>query len=128
MSFSAEYAKTDRSTCKGSKEKIPQGALRVGKTVSVPSVANGKEMSVWYIPEPLFEAFRQGRAGAKRIEDTGEIDHFKDLKAADKKRLQKLVDDENAFQVQPAAVRFGMALYTNSPTGMLDACAHHRLA
>ena len=62
LRFVCEYAKSGRSTCKASKQAIAQGALRIGKVVENPWAA-GKEMSLWYIPEALFDSFRKGKSG-----------------------------------------------------------------
>ena len=97
LRYMCEYAKSGRSSCKASKAVIPQGDLRVGKVVENPWRA-GKEMSLWYVPEALFDSFRKGNAGKNRLTSTDDCEGFDDLKKADQERLQTLIDDENEFQ------------------------------
>jgi poly [ADP-ribose] polymerase len=35
--FMVEYAKSDRSSCRTTKEKIPKGAMRIGQMVQAPN-------------------------------------------------------------------------------------------
>ena len=61
-SYSVEYAKSGRSTCKGTKEKIPQGALRIAKvTLSDRGHDEPIQMCAWRAAVFFF-----WRAGPKR--------------------------------------------------------------
>ena len=55
-SWSVEYAKSGRSTCKRSKETIEKGEIRFGKTTTIPS-DDGSErtMQNWFKAIPFFQ-------------------------------------------------------------------------
>jgi hypothetical protein len=96
--FVAEYAKSNRSACKASKVKIDKDCLRIGKIIPGEHnpFAKGKEMTVWYLPEALFDSFRKGKEGKKRLESTDELDGYDGLKKADQERLQTLIEGNRA--------------------------------
>ena len=48
--FAVEYAKSGRSTCKGTKELIPKGALRLAKVTEREHGDKTISMAAWYLP------------------------------------------------------------------------------
>ena len=109
LSWAVEYAKSGRSKCRISKATIPQGALRIGMEVDNP-YREGSTMFVWSDADALFKSFRLGDAHKHRITSVDQLAGFEDLKAADKKKLQQLVDEGNDLreklaEVDDAAIR-----------------------
>ena len=102
-SWAVEYAKSGRSTCQASKEKIDEGAVRIGKEVDNPHKP-GSKMFLWYKPAALFDQFRKGSENKPRIKAVGEIDGFDGLRAADAAELRVLVEAELAFRAGLQAV------------------------
>ena len=47
--FAVEYAKSGRSTCKGTKELIPKGALRLAKVTEREHGDKTISMAAWYL-------------------------------------------------------------------------------
>eukprot|EP00298_Acanthocystis_sp_HF-20_P020815 c2618_g1_i1.p1 GENE.c2618_g1_i1~~c2618_g1_i1.p1 ORF type:complete len:131 (+),score=67.35 c2618_g1_i1:50-442(+) len=79
--FCCDYAKSDRSTCRGSKEKIPKGSLRMGKMVQSPNF-DGK-IEQWY----LFDVFfKNGTMGCVSVD---QIKGFDSLRNDDQNRIRE---------------------------------------
>jgi len=96
-SWSVEYAKSNRSTCQASKEKIDQGAVRIGKEVDNP-FKPGTRMFLWHKAGALFDQFRKGAEHKPRIKSVDEIVGFADLEQKDRDELEELVAAEAAFR------------------------------
>ena len=96
-SWSVEYAKSNRSTCQASKEKIDQGAIRIGKEVDNP-FKPGTRMFLWHKAGALFDQFRKGAEQKPRIKSVDEIVGFADLEQKDRDELEELVAAEAAFR------------------------------
>lgn len=94
-SWCVEYAKSGRSTCQATKNKIEQGAVRIGKEVDN-TFRPGTRMFVWYLPGPLFDLFRKGSENKPRIKSVDELVGFEDLKASDAAELESLIMAESA--------------------------------
>lgn len=89
-SWSVGYAKTGKSTCQATKERIKAGHLRIGKEIDNPYVA-GTRTFIWFKPGPLFELFRKSTTEAPRIKSTAELLNFETLKKSDAAYLEELV-------------------------------------
>mmetsp|Transcript_18609 Transcript_18609/g.58149 ORF Transcript_18609/g.58149 Transcript_18609/m.58149 type:complete len:304 (+) Transcript_18609:102-1013(+) len=103
--YSVEYAKSGRATCKGTKEKIPKDALRIAKITKMDR--NGEEimMSAWYLPVPFFQMMKRMRKNSKFVESSSDLAGFDDLKDEDKAALEKMIadyyDDDVDFPPKP---------------------------
>jgi len=97
FSWAVEYAKSNRSTCQASKEKIEQGAVRIGKEVDN-TFKPGSTMFLWHKSGPLFDQFRKGSENKPRITDVTAVVGFADLKPKDQKELEALVSAETSFR------------------------------
>merc|ERR1719460_2780795 len=93
LGWVVEYAKSDKSTCRATGQKIPKGDLRIGKEIDNPFYS-GKTMCVWYLPDPLFADFLKGSAKKSKITSTDQLKGFGALKPADKKKLAALAAAE----------------------------------
>jgi hypothetical protein len=102
-SWAVEYAKSGRSSCQATHEKIEEGAVRIGKEVDNP-YKSGTKMFLWYKPEALFAQFRKGSESKPRIKAVGEIAGFAGLRAADAAALRAMVEAELAFRAGLQAV------------------------
>jgi len=92
--YSIEYAKSNRSTCKGTKEKIEKDALRIAKiTLSDRGGGDPIQMSAWYLPVPFFQMMKRMRKGSKIVESTFDLAGFDDLKEEDRQLIEKMVKD-----------------------------------
>lgn len=81
VGWCAQYAKSNRSTCKGCYKKIDMGVLRIGHTTINEDM--GYEMTSWYHPECA--------ELSKMIESVDDIDGWQSMKAADKKKVKTLM-------------------------------------
>ena len=115
-SWAVEYAKSGRSTCQASQEKIDEGAVRIGKEVDNPFKA-GSRMFLWYKPAALFAQFRKGAESKPRIKAVGEIAGFGGLRAADAAELRALVEAELAFRAGLQAAEADGAEIFDHPEG-----------
>mmetsp|Transcript_14346 Transcript_14346/g.17063 ORF Transcript_14346/g.17063 Transcript_14346/m.17063 type:complete len:310 (-) Transcript_14346:104-1033(-) len=86
ITYSVEYAKSGRSTCKKSKEKIPQGAMRIGKIQPSPFDPEAT-MASWFLPGPFFEMMRKMRKDSKKVETIEDLDGYTELKEEDQNEL-----------------------------------------
>lgn len=83
--MTAEYAKSDKSECKGCSNKIAKNAMRVG----FPKKANFGAIA-WYHPACLKESPREYTKGINPGEQLAEvIDGFDKLDKADQKKLEE---------------------------------------
>ena len=79
--YKVEIAKSARSKCKDTKEKIPKGALKIGKMS--PNWADkdnedAPDLASWYLPAPFFNMLKRGR-----VHNDIEMIDFKDLDAVE---------------------------------------------
>jgi len=97
VSYSVEYAKSGRSSCKdtGCKKGIKAGELRVGKNSKNPFNEGEGVMSQWYHPKCFFVAQTRLRAGTKRVESSDDLDNFSDLKDDDQELLNELIENRD---------------------------------
>ena len=96
----------DRSTCRGTGEKIPKGELRIGKEVKSPySDKPGATIHLWYSLDGFVAYLAKGRTGKARPETAPGMDGFKDLKGPDKKKIEGLLEgiaaEEDQFDAVP---------------------------
>lgn len=87
-----ESASTGRSSCKGCKQKIDKGVLRIGKISANPFGDDGDSMKVWYHAACMFDAQTRTRGTTKRIEDSDDLDGFNALSASDQAEVGKMID------------------------------------
>ena len=69
--FTIEYAKSNRSTCRTTKQKIEKGALRIGKMVQSPHF-DGR-VPQWHEAEAFFKSGNQGLLSSSLIHNWDEI-------------------------------------------------------
>lgn len=93
MSFSVEYAKSNRSTCKGSKEKIEKDELRIAKVTEQERNGESIMMSAWYKVIPFFQMMKRMRKKEDVVTDASTLAGFDDLRPEDREALEKMVSD-----------------------------------
>uniref|UniRef100_A0A7S3ZF71 SAP domain-containing protein n=1 Tax=Lotharella globosa TaxID=91324 RepID=A0A7S3ZF71_9EUKA len=78
--YEVDYAKTGRSKCREfrCKETIPEGMMRVGKTLYEENDHWGKHLG-WYHPECLRKTFWYRKNGNKKIKRASEIKGYRSL-------------------------------------------------
>lgn len=97
--FQVEYAKSNRSRCKGCNEKIDKGAVRIAKLIDNPYVQRKDpdvpvKMPVWYEVECFFANQRKGGAKKTRLVDAEELEGLEALKEADQQLLRERIESE----------------------------------
>ncbi|PAA79582.1 hypothetical protein BOX15_Mlig020357g5, partial [Macrostomum lignano] len=92
-SFGCEYAKRGTAGCKQCKQKIDKDTLRLCKVAANPFSSEGGEMKMWYHAGCLFSTFERARATTRVVESLDDLDGAESLQDADKKLLQRLIDD-----------------------------------
>lgn len=102
--WSVGYAKTGKSTCQVTKERIKAGHVRIGKQIDNPHVA-GARTFVWFKPGPLFEQFQKGNSEAPRIKSTSELLNFDTLKKFDAENVETLVRSTAALFAEADAAK-----------------------
>ncbi|XP_045512835.1 poly [ADP-ribose] polymerase isoform X2 [Pieris brassicae] len=80
LPYQAEYAKSGRAACKGCKEKIDQGSLRIA--IMVQSAFHDGKQPNWHHEKCLFK---------KKCPTIQEIGNFNKLKNEDQKRIKELL-------------------------------------
>mmetsp|Transcript_12817 Transcript_12817/g.38165 ORF Transcript_12817/g.38165 Transcript_12817/m.38165 type:complete len:305 (+) Transcript_12817:88-1002(+) len=93
ITYSVEYAKSGRSTCKGTKEKIPQGALRIAKITVQERDGEPISMSAWYNVVPFFQMMKRMRKKDEIAKDTTDLAGFSELKEEDQATLAQMLSD-----------------------------------
>ncbi|VDP13399.1 unnamed protein product [Soboliphyme baturini] len=88
LPFRAEYAKSNRSSCKGCKSVISKDTLRVGRMIQSPHF-DGK-IPLWY----HFTCF--ARTG--KVKTTGDMAGFENLRWGDQEKIRKLVEENAAAE------------------------------
>ena len=78
--FEADYAKSGRSSCRTSKEKIEQGTLRIAQVVQSPHHDGMQQM--WHIPAHFFAKGNRG------VDSTERIFGFDSLRPEDQSALE----------------------------------------
>ena len=89
--FAVEYAKSGRSTCKGTKELIPKGALRLAKVTEREHGDKTISMAAWYLPVPFFQMMKRMRKGSAIVESSADLAGFDELKDDDKGAVEKMI-------------------------------------
>ena len=97
--FAVEYAKSGRSTCKGTKELIPKGALRLAKVTEREHGDKTISMAAWYLPVPFFQMMKRMRKGSNIVESTADLAGFDELKDDDKGAVEKMISDYHDEEV-----------------------------
>ncbi|KAM3962867.1 poly-(ADP-ribose) polymerase [Aphomia sociella] len=92
LPYQVEYAKSGRASCKGCKQKIDQGALRIARMVQS-AFHDGKQPN-WYHEDCFFTK--------QRPTSVAEISDFNKLKNADQKKLLSRIEDNSSGAVLPA--------------------------
>jgi len=100
ISFSVEYAKTGRSSCKQSKEKIPKGDMRIAKITPSP-FNEGEYMSSWYAVDPFFEMQYRMRKTSNKVESEDDLPGFDDLTPEDQDTLRQKIADFMNPDIKP---------------------------
>ncbi|KAL5288318.1 PARP1 family protein [Megaselia abdita] len=85
LPFKAEYSKTGRAGCKGCKQKIDQGTLRIAAMVQS-AFHDGKQPN-WYHESCLFKKLRPG--------GEGDIENFSNLRFDDQERIRKKISESS---------------------------------
>ncbi|XP_059048332.1 poly [ADP-ribose] polymerase [Achroia grisella] len=91
LPYQVEYAKSGRASCKGCKQKIDQGVLRIARMVQS-AFHDGKQPN-WYHEDCFFTK--------QRPTSVDEISNFNKLKSVDQKKLQSRIGDSNSGVVLP---------------------------
>lgn len=81
LPFKTEYAKSGRASCKGCKETIPQGSVRIAAMVQS-AFHDGKQAN-WFHESCFFKKQRPG--------SVGDIANYENLRLEDQKRLEKKI-------------------------------------
>ncbi|XP_026751130.1 poly [ADP-ribose] polymerase [Galleria mellonella] len=92
LPYQVEYAKSGRASCKGCKEKIDQGLLRIARMVQS-AFHDGKQPN-WYHEDCFFTK--------QRPASVDEISNFNKLKSSDQKKLQSRIEDNSSGVVLPS--------------------------
>ncbi|XP_049866080.1 poly [ADP-ribose] polymerase [Pectinophora gossypiella] len=82
LPFQVEYAKSGRASCKGCKQKIDQGCLRIAVMVQS-AFYDGKQPN-WHHEDCFFQR--------QRVQCVSDIANFNKLKNADKDRIKKTIE------------------------------------
>ncbi|CAH1775808.1 unnamed protein product [Owenia fusiformis] len=90
--YAADYGKRV-ANCKKCKQKIDKGIMRLAKLTTNPFSEEGGDMKLYHHPQCLFDTFLRARATTRKIEDTEDVEGFKDLKQEDKDEINKLIKD-----------------------------------
>lgn len=96
LPYQAEYAKTGRAACKGCKEKIDQGAVRIAIMVQS-AFFDGKQPN-WHHEECFFKK--------QRPTSVADIGNFNKLKSNDQKRIKSIMENST-----------GIVMPTETPKG-----------
>ena len=91
--FACEYAKSGRSSCKGTKELIPKGALRLAKATEREHGDQTISMSAWYLPIPFFQMMKRMRKGSQIVEGPADLAGFGELTPEDQQLVEKYLTD-----------------------------------
>jgi len=81
LPFRVEYAKSNRSSCKGCKNKIEKDELRLAKMVK--NFKFDGLMANWYHFDCFFEK--------NKLKSTADIAHFNDLRYEDQQKIQSQI-------------------------------------
>ncbi|KAL9650365.1 hypothetical protein ABK040_016432 [Willaertia magna] len=88
--YTVEYSKSGRATCKLTNEKIPKGALRIGKIVQSQSFDG--TYPIWY----SFEDWVEDKKLVKQFQSTCKKVHgLQNLRMEDQERINKLLKGNN---------------------------------
>uniref|UniRef100_A0A1A9VJ13 NAD(+) ADP-ribosyltransferase n=1 Tax=Glossina austeni TaxID=7395 RepID=A0A1A9VJ13_GLOAU len=82
LPFKTEYAKSGRASCKGCKETISQGSVRIAAMVQS-AFHDGKQAN-WFHESCFFKKQRPG--------SVGDIANYENLRIEDQKRLEKKIE------------------------------------
>ncbi|PKU41006.1 poly [Limosa lapponica baueri] len=85
--FAAEYAKSNRSTCKGCEQKIEKGQIRISKKMVHPEKPQLGMIDNWYHPDCFVS--RRAELGFLPAYGAAQLLGFSILKAEDKETLKK---------------------------------------
>uniref|UniRef100_A0A8C9LGS4 Poly [ADP-ribose] polymerase n=1 Tax=Pavo cristatus TaxID=9049 RepID=A0A8C9LGS4_PAVCR len=85
--FAAEYAKSNRSTCKGCEQKIEKGQIRISKKMVHPEKPQLGMIDNWYHPDCFVS--RRAELGFLPAYGATQLLGFSILKAEDKETLKK---------------------------------------
>uniref|UniRef100_A0A7S4DZM5 PARP-type domain-containing protein n=2 Tax=Lotharella globosa TaxID=91324 RepID=A0A7S4DZM5_9EUKA len=93
--YEVDYAKTGRSKCREfrCKETIPEGMMRVGKTLYEENDHWGKHLG-WYHPECLRKTFWYRKNGNKKIKRASEIKGYRSLDPGDRDELDRVFNNK----------------------------------
>ena len=94
-----EYAKTNRSTCKKSKQKIEKGEIRIGKMVENNYSDEVMKMPQWHKVGPFFEMMSKMRKSTKKPETIQDFGGYEALSEADQEMIKAKLQEYYERQV-----------------------------
>ena len=91
--YSIGYAPTGTSTCRHSKERIPKGALRIGRSVPNPwdAEAGASDYTQYFMFQHAFKAFERSKCTSKVPKSTKDFQGFAKLAKPDQAKVEKAV-------------------------------------
>ena len=95
--FLVDYCKRGTTKCKRCKKQIPQGALRIGKSVQF----KNKYIFQYLHTQCAFDSFKKARLAANTINCMDDIDGFDLLKDDDRIKILQMIDDAKAERKRP---------------------------
>ena len=97
--YSIEYAKSGRATCKETKEKIAKDELRIAKITTVMRGEDEIIMCNWHKVVPFFQMMSRMRKKEYQLQSVDDLVGFEDIKEEDQALVRKYVaefhDPEN---------------------------------
>mmetsp|Transcript_22693 Transcript_22693/g.69759 ORF Transcript_22693/g.69759 Transcript_22693/m.69759 type:complete len:308 (-) Transcript_22693:330-1253(-) len=92
-SYAIEYAKSGRSTCKESKEKIEKGELRIAKMVSMPRGDEIAEVPTWHKVVPFFVMMARMRKKENHLKAAEDMAGWDEINEEDQDRVRQHLSD-----------------------------------
>ncbi|KAJ8613428.1 hypothetical protein CTAYLR_002300 [Chrysophaeum taylorii] len=91
--FSVEYAKSGRSTCKVSGEKIEKGEIRIAKNSEIDRDGESITMQTWHKVIPFFQMMKRMRKKENQLKTMDDLAGFDELEDEDQEKLEKMLSD-----------------------------------
>lgn len=92
-SYCVEYAKSGRSTCKETKEKIPQGEIRIAKCTEEERHGEPITMQQWYLAVPFFQMMKRMRKKDNQLKAASDLAGLDELGEEDQAKIRKMIED-----------------------------------
>ena len=93
MEFAIEYAKSGRSTCKESKEKIQAGELRIAKITTMPRGDEEITMQAWHKVVPFFTMMGRMRKKENQLRSVDDLAGFDEINEEDQDKITQYLAD-----------------------------------